>query len=286
MRRLFNIWIFILILCISTKAQTPVFIWESGSNVIDQPTGIKTFPGARNGSITWTDGSRNIWLFGGYGYGKYSILNGHLNDLWKYDLSNGEWTWVGGSNIRNQGGNYGTLGEGSADNIPGARDDAIAWIDGSGNYWLFGGWGFDQNDNSGYLNDLWKYEPSNEQWTWVGGSNTMNQNGIYGTLGEGSVNNIPGARDDAITWMDGSGNFWLFGGKGYDEYGASGYLNDLWKYEPSNGQWTWVGGSNIRDQGGNYGTLGEWSENNIPGAREKSVAWTDESGNFWLFGGL
>jgi len=28
----------------------------------------------------------------------------------------------------------------------------------------------------------------------------------------------------------GSGEFWLFGGCGYDISGSRGYLNDLWKY--------------------------------------------------------
>ena len=44
---------------------------------------------------------------------------------------------------------------------------------------------------------------------------------------------VPGARVNATTWKDASGNFWLFGGYGYE--GATptptlGFLSDLWQY--------------------------------------------------------
>jgi hypothetical protein len=46
------------------------------------------------------------------------------------------------------------------------------------------------------------------------------------------MSNVPGARYVAISWTDGSGNLWLFGGQGYDSSGSDGYLNDLWEYVP------------------------------------------------------
>ena len=36
-----------------------------------------------------------------------------------------------------------------------------------------------------------------------------------------------------MSWIDASGNLWLFGGDGYDSVGTQDeYLNDLWKYQP------------------------------------------------------
>jgi hypothetical protein len=67
-------------------------------------------------------------------------------------------------------------------------------------------------------------------WTWVSGAETINASGVYGTLGTGSMDNVPGARSEAISWTDSAGNFWLFGGAGYDSTGAIGSLNDLWRY--------------------------------------------------------
>ena len=102
----------------------------------------------------------------------------------------------------------------------------------------------------GKLNDLWKY--SGGQWAWMGGSKAQNQKGVYGTQGTASASNIPGARDGVYPWTDSSGNLWLFGGVTFDANGSSGYINDLWKY--SNGQWTWVSGSQscVSDRGLGY----------------------------------
>src|ERR1035437_6081081 len=75
---------------------------------------------------------------------------------------------------------------------------------------------------------------SNKEWVWMGGSDTVNAVGNYGTQGVPAATNVPGARDSAVTWTDGSGDFWLY----------SGYGNDLWKFSPPTNMWTWVNGSN------------------------------------------
>ena len=56
----------------------------------------------------------------------------------------------------------------------------------------------------------------NSSWTWISGSNTTDQNGIYGTNGIANISNIPGARYESISWIDSNNNLWLFGGFGYD----------------------------------------------------------------------
>lgn len=194
------------------------------------------------------------------------------------DCGHGEWTWMGGSDLANQAGIYGTLGTPAPTNAPGARSNSAVWMDASGDFWLFSG--LDEFGNR--YNDLWKFSAG--EWTWEGGANVPNKVGIYGTLGTPSATNMPGARSAPVSWTDSSGNFWLFGGKGYDSVGTLGDLSDLWEY--SNGQWTWMGGSNLANQKGVYGTLGTPSANNIPGARRASVARVDSQGNVWLFGGF
>ena len=95
--------------------------------------------------------------------------------------------------------------------------------------------------------------------------------------------NVPGGRFDASSWADAKGNFWVFGGEGWDSTGTIGILNDLWEF--SNGQWTWMSGSNTVDPIGVYGTKGTASPSNVPGARTSAASWTDADGNLWLFGG-
>jgi hypothetical protein len=287
----------VLIQVVNTVNTTPIcgqnqWTWVSGSNTINQAgiygtKGIESaanIPGARFGSVKWTDAAGNLWLFGGSGYS--SSGNGRLNDLWKYNSNTNQWTWVSGSNTIGQAGIYGTKGTASVLNIPGARDWSVSWTDASGNFWLFGGDGIDVNGNLGVLNDLWKYEPVTKQWTWVNGSNISNQGGVYGTVGTAASSNVPGGRSSAVSWIDLSGNFWLFGGDGeIISNNAVVRLNDLWKYNPATNQWTWVSGSNSGNQPGDYGTIGISTATNVPGARRLSVSWTDNIGNLWMFGG-
>lgn len=276
---------------------TPVgeWTWMAGSTLVDQagvygtqgtPSTANT-PGARVYSVSWTDAQGNFWLFGGYGAAS-TATQGDLNDLWKY--SSGQWTWVGGSNQTEALGVCGTEGKPASGNVPGARWQAVSWIDPSGSLWLFGGLGIDCQGTRGDLNDLWRY--SNGEWTWMSGSSVAAQPGIagayqgvgvYGTMGTPDPGNVPGVRTDAVSWSDAQGNLWLFGGAGVDANGNLGILNDLWKY--ANGEWTWMSGSNTVDAYGVYGTLGTAAPGNVPGARTNPVAWTDAQGSLWLFGG-
>jgi hypothetical protein len=129
--------------------------------------------------------------------------------------SSSQWTWVNGDNIRNKLGVYGTQGVADAANKPGSRDGSVKWTDGSGNFWLFGGNGYPSAGVVGRLNDLWKYNIVTNEWTWVKGNNTKNQFGVYGTQAVSDVANKPGSRNLSVSWTDASGNFWLFGGRGY-----------------------------------------------------------------------
>jgi N-acetylneuraminic acid mutarotase len=211
---------------------------------------------------------------------------GNLNDLWKYDLGSAQWVWVSGSNVQGSPGAYGMRGTAAPDNVPGARVYASSWTDLDGNLWLFGGQGVTATGAVTDLNDLWEYTVRSGQWTWVGGSNTPGSRGVYGTQGTSASGNVPGARDSAISWTDGAGNLWLFGGHGIDSSGTVGFLNDLWKYSPSTGQWTWMSGSSLSDAPGVFGAKGTASVKYMPGARHFANAWIDSSGDLWLYGGF
>jgi N-acetylneuraminic acid mutarotase len=268
--------------------------WVAGSNTVESKGVYGTqgvaaagnVPGARWFSVSWIDSAGDLWLFGG-GEGSTSAgISGELNDLWRYSPSSGQWTWVSGSSASDAQGVYGTQGMAAAGNMPGARFDSVSWTDSAGNMWLFGGSGFDSAGTSGALNDVWRYSPGSDQWTWVSGSNTVSATGVYGTLGVAAAGNVPGARSGSVAWFDSAGDLWLLGGVGLDSAGTLGYLNDLWRYTPGGGQWTWVGGSNALNASGVYGTLGIAAPGNVPGARSGSVVWLDNAGKLRLFGGL
>ncbi|HEX3948246.1 MAG TPA: kelch repeat-containing protein [Steroidobacteraceae bacterium] len=265
--------------------------WVGGSNAIGaagvygtQGLGaVGNAPGARDAAMSWSDSSGNLWLFGGNGLAASGA--GFLNDLWIFNPTAGTWEWVSGSNSTDAGGVYGTQGVASTSNMPGGRIAAVSWTDSSGNLWLFGGFGYDSANNLGDLNDLWEFNPTAGTWEWVSGSNTISANGVYGTQGVASINNVPGARSSAVSWRDLSGNLWLFGGNGYDSSGVNSDLNDLWELNPATGTWVWISGSNSANASGAYGTQGIASASNVPGSRNSSTSWSDSSGNLWLFGG-
>lgn len=295
-----------------------------GSNV-PFPTPI---PGGRWGAATWTDASGNLWLFGGNGNSSNST--GLLNDMWEYNTSVfnpaqpstyttdiAPWTWVSSGNANTRYSNQTGVYPPSANPYPGARVNAVTWKDNSGNFWLFGGYGFDGSGKEGLLSDLWEY--TGGKWAFVSGSTQADQNSVYGNAGTAAASNMPGGRREAVGWADASGNLWLFGGEGLDDVGTpNGILNDLWVYNITNKEWTWVMGAeqvtnstranhtgvypsqtavgalNTTGAAGTCGlTVGNTSLNcapvsttgALPGSRWGANAWVDAGGNFWLFGG-
>ena len=282
--------------CFASHAQSNEWAWMSGIfasgsfgvyGTMGTPAPANA-PGGRDQPVTWTDSKGNLWLFGGDGFDSAGNP-GYLNDLWEFSASTNEWTWIGGSSNLGSGfsqgaGVYGVLGTPAAGNIPPGRSGAVSWTDAKGNLWLFGGFSYSANGLE-YFNDLWEYNPSTNEWAWMSGSQTAGQSGVYGTEGQAASNNVPGARNSALSWTDQEGDLWLFGGAGYDSAGEQGNLNDLWEFNPATSQWTWVSGANVEGQAAVPGTLGTPAKGNVPGARNGAVGWTDNKGNLWLFGG-
>jgi hypothetical protein len=245
--------------------------------------GPLNFPGARQGASAWVDGAGMLWLFGGYGRDAVNAID--LNDLWKFNptatgADAGQWTWMGGSSAGNTAGIYTSPGQ------PGSRRYAVTWTDSSHNFWLFGGVGYDSGGAFVNLNDLWKYDPAAGAWTFVSGLPTGNAPGVYGMQGTAAAGNMPGARSQAVGWHDSSGALWLYGGSGYDSTGLLGSLNDLWKFDPLGGTWTWVNGATMGNALGAYGTQGIAAATNVPGGRQVGATWFSANNTLWMFGGF
>lgn len=173
----------------------------------------------------------------------------------------------GNSQLVNVAPVYGTKGVTADTNTPGGRTAASKWQAADGSLWLYGG---DIYSSSGvsYPNDLWKFNLTTNQWTWMGGSTTANRAAAYYTsLGVAAPQNNPGSRSASSSWIDASDKLWLFGG--YN--GAGNALNDLWKFDPATGYWTAV-------QANGYGT-------NKPAVRYHCISWKDTQANLWIFGG-
>jgi N-acetylneuraminic acid mutarotase len=275
---------------------TGLWTWIAGPNTSNNAGSYGTvgiaaagnLPPARTEAMTWKDSAGIFWMFGGAQLNPNGTDLAVFNDLWNYNPGTGLWTWVGGSNptsATNPASVFGTQGEATG-GVPGARMGGNIWLDASGNVWLFGGVGINQNGATQEYNDLWEYNPTSGQWTWISGSSSPNAPGLYGALHAGAVGNTPGARVSAVSWKDTAGRFYLFGGYGYAQAGTIGNLNDLWQFDPGTGTWTWIEGASSTAAVATYGSQGVPAANNTPGARQGAAAWADSSGNFWLFGGF
>ena len=76
---------------------------------------------------------------------------------------------MAGDTTVNAEGEYGTRGIESISNKPGSRTGSVSWRGKDGNFWLFGGQGIDSDSSYGSFNDLWKFSPSTNKWTWMSG---------------------------------------------------------------------------------------------------------------------
>ncbi len=264
------------------------WIWRGGSNAPNQYGVYGTqgteapanAPGSRHTGTTWTDGDGNLWLFGGFGVGTTPGAAA-LNDLWRFNMSTGRWTWMKGSTVTNAAAVYGTQGLAGVANTPGARSSATGFHR-NGSLWLYGGY----NGANSY-NDLWRYDIATNQWTWVKGSSTPNQNGVYGEIQENTAATAPGARRDATGWVAQDGTLWMFGGLGLPESGTvPGDLSDLWKYDPASERWTWMKGAKTTGAPAMHGPKDISHISNQPASRSAGSGWSTVDGKFWLVGGF
>lgn len=271
---------------------TLMWTWKKGMNAMNIPgvygtMGVPSpsnYPGARGwGAVSWADTLGNLWLFGGEGYDANATY-GVLADLWKYEIATNEWTWMNGPNNVFQFGNYGTLQVPAASNHPACRHECGAnWVDGNGDFWMFGGAVY--YTNGGFThNDMWRYSPSTNMWTWMSGSNNVGNYipPAHGTLQVTAASNHPGTRTAYSSWKDSNGRFWMYGGSNLSNL----WYGDMWMYDPVTNYWTWMAGSSAANTGTTF-TVPNVAGNGHPGARwENRCSWTDNCGRFWSYGGF
>jgi PKD repeat protein len=273
----------ITLLTINVFSQAGQWTWMNGSNTntvavwgtqgsfapLNTPVGVYE-------ACNWTDLNGKFWMYGGLN----SSDTGQYSDLWEFDPAINQWAWIKGPGIPQAMPTYGTQGIPAPANSPGARAyGTTTWVDNNNNLWLFGGW---NNGWGGIFADLWMYDISTNEWTWVKGPQGPNSyTGVYGTKGIADTSNNPPARCETnATWTDAANNLWIFGGQTWNKC-----FNDLWKYNIATNQWTWVSGLNTIGGAGNWGTIGVPDSNNIPSSRMIYSKWKDHLGNFWLWGG-
>lgn len=135
---------------------------------------------------------KSILVYGGL------IAAGRLNDLWRFNLTTGLWAWLSGFDVADRNGRYSKMGTADSIAVPGARRSFGMDIDiDRRKLYVFGGEGKTFSALTGMcfqclktcfhvltgrLNDLWEYNLQTNLWTWVAGSDCLNQLGQRGPL--------------------------------------------------------------------------------------------------------
>jgi N-acetylneuraminic acid mutarotase len=240
--------------------------WQSGDNIPNEtglygPSSIS--PGNRPVGGRWVFNGK-LYIFSGSGYG--------YNDMWEYDHATSNWTWIKGTNNSTLP-TYGIKNFENANNTPGGRSNCLSWVR-NNKFYMFGGYGYDKNGDLGYLNDLWVYDPTTNNWKWISGADTINQ--PTSTL---FFNTIPGARANAVSALL-AGKLIVFGGYGIDLNSAFGNLNDLWEYDVQSNIWTHkLGQLTINDPGIYNGNFSDY-----PASRANAAFW-ERNDELFLMGG-
>lgn len=195
------------------------WVWQAGSttNPFKWPSygtrgvaAASNTPGSRVGASTWTASDGSLYLFGGYS----NASTTSWNDLWKLNVTSMWWTWTAGPTVPN---NYNSGNSG-----PSARYAAMTWTGPNDAFYLYGGQYVVTGAPSSFLSDVWQLNISTSTWAQLGRNNPN----AWGTYNGPSM--WPGGRAAAAAWSGSSDDFYIFGGFGYDQYGARSDLNDLW----------------------------------------------------------
>jgi hypothetical protein len=222
---------------------------------------------------------------------------GTFNDVWKFNVTSNQWTWMTGATTTNVAPVFVTAeGVPSTGNSPGSRAFAATWMDVNGMLYLFGGNGRGSvGVGLSDMNDMWTFNTVTYEWTWVGGNSTTAPSpyGVYPT--KGATGGWPGARSFAMMAYDGDHTAYLFGGQGRGAVGfpvsSTRVLNDMWSFDMNQIQWTFLGGTSTPgnatdDRNGIYGTQGVESANNWPGGRALSqMVYSSTTNRLYMFGG-
>jgi gliding motility-associated-like protein len=217
----------------------------------------------------WTDKDNNLWMIGNWN-----------ETMWKYLTATNEWVWMKGSQA-NTSASYGTLGVEAASNQPTGRWSYTKWKDLNGLFYIFAGY-----DNNGGKNDVWRFNPVTNNWTWVNGPQAVDDPGSTPAFCTKSGAITPRSRmeNQTVSTVGCTNAFWNFGG--YYQNWASNSLNDLWVYDADKNEWVFVGGTTTMNHAGDYGTKGVWASTNVISGRGGIAMWTDKKNNLWIFGGL
>jgi N-acetylneuraminic acid mutarotase/PKD repeat protein len=278
--------------------------WIKGSNSFHQngvygtqgTAATGNTPGARSDALFWQANDK-FYLFGGRGRAENGSI-GCLNDLWEFDPATNNWRWLKGSKLVNQFSTFGTMGTAGANNTPGGRVEGTCWTLNNKLY-TFLGRGIEPGNsfaNPQLLHELWVYDITTNNWTWLKGNNSsqdylVDNYANFGVKGVASAATRPNVSYNP-TGSVVDGKLYLFGGRTSYQYTGctncyDGTYNNLWSYDPATNYWTWVEGGRNNPVTTSYPDTPVAPAIIWPGTKNNcssNLSWT-YGNSFYIFGG-
>jgi hypothetical protein len=246
------------------STSTGLWTWMKGNSDVDNQDagpvlGTENVEAAANSPGEKYMFKGALWQANNYVY----ILAGDDRPvMWRYNMQTNNWAHVKKTATATTYYDYGLQGVENASNFPPTVENPTYWKDDSGNFWMFGGQIRDNNSNytgsvgrRAWVNTLWKYNPTSNNWTWMRGKNpltyTVNVNsinpipfspGYYGLKDVTSDLNLPASRNRPVFWKKNSELFFGYGESTLNLSSNPLKFTDLWKYDISSNNFTWIGG--------------------------------------------
>ncbi|MFN9320800.1 MAG: kelch repeat-containing protein, partial [Chitinophagales bacterium] len=233
-------------------------------------------------STYWVKGS-DVYVYGGYNRDRDSVSQ----EMWKYSMATNLWTWLRGEKMIESKSVYGTKGIATSDNQPHTRENSTKnWVIGSKLY-LFGG-----NVKFSMPNDLWEYDITTNQWTWLHGDSLPSEKGVYPS---GHCIEDPRIHPSGRIFYTSPIQsklcdkvFWLYSGTAKN----SATSEELWMYKPEENKWLWVSGTKdtvytmtTKYTDYSYGQREKPALTNKPGVYAP-LAFQDKNGSIFTYGGF
>lgn len=223
----------------------------------------------------WTDNNGDLWFFGGYEFNAFQCYS----DVWRYNIASNTWTWMSGSSALGAPPDYGIWQVQTPSNTPGGRIAYSYWRDQDGMFWFFGGC-----DDVDFFSDMWRYDPSVNQWTWMAGTVQPNDTNGFPVRCRADIDHPMRRADNCTNWVDGCGRLLNYGG-GFLDGQLAIYCDDIWSFDPGTNLFAWHDGTQIPNQMPNFGTQLVPAPTNHPGGNAGGAGFQDNQGNYWFFGG-
>lgn len=235
-------------------------------------------PGSRNeacGAMSYV-GPDSFIMFGG-------DSGSYMGDLWSFDVATAWWTTLHISKTQS----FGTQGVPSSTTFPGVKYwHACAMSPFDNQFYLFGGWA-----GTGSLreNNMWSYNFSLKQWTFLKGNSapgTYTTYGVSAGVGIEAPSNLPAGRQmHSLNAMTSTASFIMFAGSTY--YPTYVLLNDLWRYNCTSNNWALLSGSITASVSPVvYGTTGVFSSTSVPaGVWGHATSFSPNTDLLYVFGG-